>query len=69
MNSLDNHTPPLSPRRSELCSHENAQRVAGRMFDEKRKPVSVVRTGDPFKPYHVAQDLCGYGDIEIEIRV
>ena len=69
MTSPNTRSDTLSPRRSELCSRENAQRVAGRMFDEKRKPVSVVRTGDPFKPYHVAQDLCGYGDIEIEIRV
>ena len=69
MNSPDTLTTPLSPRRGDLCSRENAQRVAGRLFEEKRKPVSVIRTGDPLKPYHVAHDLCDYGDIELEIRV
>jgi len=60
---------PLSRRRQELCSREHAQRIAGRLFDEKRRPVAVIRTGDPLKPFHVTDDDPSDGVVEIEVRV
>lgn len=58
----------LSPRRQELCSRENARRVASRLFDAKRRLVAVIRTGDPMKPFHVTDEVAGGAHIEVELR-
>ena len=44
----------ISPKRRLLCSRENALRLAARFFDIEMKPVSVIRTGNPFQPYRVS---------------
>ena len=44
----------LSPKRQQLCSRENAVRVACRIFDGQRQRVSIVRTEDPLQPYRVS---------------
>lgn len=44
-----------SPRRLDLCSNANAQRVAIRMHDAGRQAVSIVRTGDPLQPLRVVR--------------
>ena len=59
---------PLSTRRQELCSREHAQRVAGRLFDQNRRPVAVIRTGDPLKPFHVTDEDPSGGIVEVEVR-
>jgi hypothetical protein len=43
----------LSPKRSLLCSRDNAQRVAAQIFADRGEPVSILRTGDPLQPYRV----------------
>ncbi len=58
----------FSPRRGELCSRENAHRVAGRLFDHKHRPVAVIRTGDPIKPFHVADEDAFDVHVEVELR-
>lgn len=37
---------PISPERRALCSRENAERIASRIFDQGFCPVSVIETGD-----------------------
>ncbi len=59
---------PLSARRQDLCSREHAQRVAGRLFDQNRRPVAVIRTGDPLKPFHVTDENPSGGIVEVEVR-
>ncbi len=54
INALDRG--PLSPKRSELCSRENAVRVAGRIFDDRAMKVSILHTGDPLQPFRVSTD-------------
>jgi hypothetical protein len=44
----------LSPKRSLLCSRENATRVASRLFDVNLDRVSIVRTGNPMQPFCVS---------------
>ncbi len=68
MSRLTSAEPQLSPRRLELCSRENARRVASRLFEHKRRPVAVIRTGDPLKPFHVTDEGPGGGHIEVELR-
>ena len=60
---------PLSRRRQELCSREHAERIADRLFDQKRRPVAVIRTGDPLKPFHVTDEDASDGVVEVEVRV
>lgn len=45
----------LSPLRLALCSRENAQRVAARLFDASERPIAVVRTMNPAQPFLVAR--------------
>lgn len=59
----------LSRRRQELCSREHAQRIADRLFDHKRRPVAVIRTGNPLKPFHVTDENPADGVVEVEVRV
>ncbi|RSU72119.1 hypothetical protein BRX37_20130 [Sphingomonas sp. S-NIH.Pt3_0716] len=44
----------LSPKRLLLCSRENADRVASRLFDERPGRVSIVLTGNPLQPFRVS---------------
>ena len=44
----------LSPKRYLLCSRENANRVASRLFDSQAGRVSVVRTSNPLQPFCVS---------------
>lgn len=41
----------LSPSRMKLCSRQNAQRVADRLFDEAGENIAVVRTSCDVQPY------------------
>lgn len=41
----------LSPTRMKLCSRQNAQRVADRLFDEANENVGVVFTADRLQPW------------------
>lgn len=67
-NQTLHETPVISVRRLELCSRENAHRVANRLFEHKRRPVAVIRTGNPMKPFHVTDEQT-YGDhVEVELR-
>ena len=42
-----------SPRRLQLCSPENASRIAGQLYDHNRQSISVVRTDEPLQPLRV----------------
>ncbi len=57
----------ISSKRSILCSRENALRVATRMFDDRRKPISVIRTGNPFQPYRVSIAPTRHEHVELEL--
>jgi hypothetical protein len=58
----------FSPRRGELCSGENAHRVAERLFEHKHRPIAVIRTGDPIKPFHVTDEDAFAVHVEVELR-
>ena len=60
--------PVISLRRLELCSRENAHRVANRLFELKRRPVAVIRTGNPMKPFHVTDEETNGDHVEVELR-
>jgi len=60
--------PVISLRRLELCSRENAHRVANRLFELKRRPVAVIRTGNPMKPFHVTDEATQGDQVEVELR-
>lgn len=45
--------PRLSPKRLLLCSRENANRVASKLFDECPARISIVRTTNPLQPFRV----------------
>lgn len=57
----------ISAKRRELCSRENAVRVATRLFDAQRKPVSIIRTGNPFQPYRISTAPTLQDDVELEM--
>lgn len=57
----------LSPKRLQLCSRENANRVASRLFDERPGRVSIVRTGDPLQPFRVSTAPAADDHIEVEM--
>jgi len=42
-----------SARCMELCSAENAIRIAGKLFDQTRESISVVTTNEPLQPLRV----------------
>lgn len=46
----------LSPKRRQLCSRENALRVAARIFDRSPERLSIVCTHDPIQPFRVSFD-------------
>lgn len=46
----------LSTKREQLCSRENAVRVACRIFDGQRQRISIVRTDDPLQPFRISAD-------------
>jgi hypothetical protein len=47
------HPEAFSRLRTLLCSRENADRVASRVCEETRTPVSVLRTDFPMQPFRV----------------
>ena len=57
----------LSPKRQQLCSRENAMRVAGRIFDDYPTRVSILHTGDPLQPFRVSTDPSSRGHIVLEM--
>lgn len=60
-------TPRLSPKRLLLCSRENANRVASRIFDESPGRISIVRTNNPMQPFRVCT-LPAFGErVEVEM--
>ena len=59
----------LSPKRLQLCSRENANRVAGRLFDERPGRLSIVRTGDPLQPFRVCTTPAADDHVEVEMTV
>ena len=59
--------PYLSPKRYQLCSRENAQRVAWRLFDAEARRVSIVRTGDPLQPFCVSTSPDSGAQVEVEV--
>ena len=58
----------VSLRRLQLCSRENAHRVANRLFEHKRRPVGVIRTDNPMKPFHVTDEATYGYHVEVELR-
>lgn len=57
----------LSPKRLLLCSRENANRVASRLFDERPGRVSIMRTTNPIQPFRVCTwPACGER-VEVEM--
>ena len=51
---LDYRITAMNDRRTSqqrLCSRENAERVATRMFEHSGRQMIVIRTGDPERPY------------------
>lgn len=59
-------TPP-SPKRFQLCSRENARRVASRLFYAENGPVSVIRTGALLQPYRVSTSPTREDHIELQM--
>jgi hypothetical protein len=62
-------SPPigLSPKRYLLCSRENANRVASRLFDTRMGHVSIVRTTNPLQPFRVLKTPSRDDQVEVEI--
>ena len=57
----------VSAKRRELCSRENAMRVAARIFDTQKQPLSIIRTGNPFQPYRISTAPTRHDDVELEM--
>jgi len=57
----------LSPKRQQLCSRENALRVAGRIFDNHPKRISILNTGDPLQPFRISIDPANRDQIVAEM--
>ena len=55
---------PRSAKRDLLCSRQNAERVAARLFAAGGGPISVVRTGDLLQPHRVALVPARYEQVE-----
>jgi hypothetical protein len=60
-------TDGLSPKRLLLCSRENANRVASRLFDERCEPLSIVRTVNPLQPFRVCTSPSATDMVEVEM--
>ncbi len=61
------HLPGLSPKRLLLCSRENANRVASRLFDERPEPLRIVRTANPLQPFRVCTSPSASDLVEVEM--
>lgn len=59
--------PILSPKRFLLCSRENANRVASRLFDAQAGRISIVRTHDPLQPFRVCSAPLMGEQVEVEM--
>jgi hypothetical protein len=57
----------LSPKRRQLCSRENASRVASRLFDQRPGRVTVVKTGNPLQPFRVCSTPALGDRVELEM--
>lgn len=58
-----------SPKRLRLCSREHADRIAGRLFEQTRRSVSVVRTGNALQPFRVVPTAeAADAAVELQIR-
>jgi len=57
----------LSPKRYLLCSRENADRVADRLFNSRPGRVSIVRTTNPLQPFCVSTSPALDDLVEVEI--
>ena len=57
----------LSPKRQQLCSRENAVRVAGRIFDDYPTKVSILHTGDPLQPFRVSTEPSSFDLVVMEM--
>lgn len=57
----------LSPKRRQLCSRENASRVASRLFDLRPGRIAVVRTGNPLQPFRVCFTPALGDEVELEM--
>lgn len=57
----------MSAKRRILCSRENAQRVAARLFDVSMMPVSIIRTGNAFQPYRISTAPADGDHVELEM--
>ncbi|MDR7103885.1 hypothetical protein [Croceicoccus sp. BE223] len=60
-------SPGFSPKRLLLCSRENANRVASRLFDERPGRVSIVRTANPLQPFRVCTTTVAGDHVEVEM--
>ncbi|MAM37069.1 MAG: hypothetical protein U9R64_17475 [Pseudomonadota bacterium] len=60
-------SPGLSPKRLLLCSRENANRVASRLFEECPGRVSIVRTANPIQPFRVCTSPTWGERVEVEM--
>jgi hypothetical protein len=56
-----------SPLRAQLCSIENANRLAVQVADDVASDTAVVRTGNPDQPFRVVLANC-VGDAQIVSR-
>ena len=59
--------PGLSPKRRQLCSRENASRVASRLFDLRPGRIAVVKTGDPLQPFRVCLTPSASDEVALEM--
>ncbi len=59
--------PGLSPKRLLLCSRENANRVASRLFDAQSGRISIVRTCNPLQPFRVCTAPSLGDHVEVEM--
>ena len=57
-----------SPKRKQLCSRSNAERVAARLFDANGRNMAIVRTYNPLQPFRVipSAELAGE-HVELEM--
>lgn len=57
----------LSVKRRALCSRENAERVASRIFDRGVWPVCIIRTGNALQPFRVSVTPAVHEHVEVEM--
>lgn len=57
----------LSPKRQQLCSRENALRVAARIFDSYPTRISILHTADPLQPFRVSIDPVNRDQVVVEM--